>query len=127
MRRVWFATFGLIALTACGTWVRAAGDDSSRSEFFEKKIRPILTDDCYKCHSPTGGKLKGGLSLASREGLLKGGENGAAIVLGHPEKSRLIEAIHWTNKDLQMPPKTQLPESAVADLEKWVQIGRAHV
>jgi cytochrome c553 len=117
------AIIGLITLTACGAWCGAASVDSSRTEFFEKKIRPILMDNCYKCHSPAGGKLKGGLNLSSREGLLKGGENGAAILPGHPEKSRLIEAVRWGNKDLQMPPKTQLPQSAIADLEKWVQLG----
>jgi mono/diheme cytochrome c family protein len=113
----------LLALTACGTWADAAVSESPRAEFFEKKIRPILMDNCYKCHSPAGGRLKGGLNLSSREGLLKGGEKGSAVVPGHPENSRLIEAIHWTNKDLQMPPKTPLSESAIADLEKWVQMG----
>src|ERR1700736_5011771 len=85
---------------------QAAVIDSSRGDFFEKKIRPILMDNCYKCHSPAGGKIKGGLNLTSRQSLLKGGENGPSVVPGHPDSSKLIEAIHWTNKDLQMPPKT---------------------
>jgi len=123
MTRTSRAILGLFVATACCQWAGAAITASPRSEFFEKKIRPILMDNCYKCHSPAGGKLKGGLNLSSREGLLKGGEKGTAIVPGHPEQSKLIEAIHWTNKDLQMPPKTQLSETAIADLEKWVQMG----
>ena len=111
--------------TLCCAPSQAAVIDSSRADFFERKIRPILMDNCYKCHSPAAPKLKGGLSVATRDALLKGGENGTAIVPGHPEKSKLIEAIQWTNKDLQMPPKTQLSEAAIADLTKWVQIGGA--
>lgn len=123
MKRDFPAILGLLIATACCQGAGAAINASPRGEFFEKRIRPILMDNCYKCHSPAGGKLKGGLNLSSREGLLKGGENGAAIIPGHPEQSKLIEAIHWTNKDLQMPPKTQLSEAAIADLEKWVQMG----
>jgi cytochrome c553 len=115
--------FGLSALILGGISTQAAIVDSSRADFFERKIRPILMDNCYKCHSPSAPKLKGGLSVASREGILKGGENGAAVVPGFPDKSKLIEAIRWTNKDLQMPPKTQLPAASIADLTKWVQMG----
>ena len=117
------AIFGLSLLTVWCNPAGAAIISSPRTDFFEKKIRPILMDNCYKCHSPAGGKIKGGLNLTSRENLLKGGENGPSVVPGHPDSSKLIEAIHWTNKDLQMPPKTQLPASAIADLEKWVQMG----
>src|SRR6266516_1875874 len=62
-------------------------------EFFEKRIRPVLTEKCYKCHSASAEKIKGGLLLDSREGMLKGGESGKpAIVTGEAERSRLIEA-----------------------------------
>jgi hypothetical protein len=123
MSRKLIAIFAALVVTALGTEGRAAISSSPRGDFFEKKIRPVLMDSCYKCHSPAAGKVKGGLNLTSREGLVKGGENGAAIAPGHPEKSKLVEAIHWTNKDLQMPPKSQLPESVIADLEKWVAMG----
>ena len=92
-------------------------------EFFEKRIRPLLSDTCYKCHSEKAEKLKGGLMLDSREAMLKGGDTGPALVPGNPEKSLLIEAIHWTNSDLQMPPKKRLPAAQVADLEAWVKAG----
>src|SRR6266536_1706626 len=75
-------------------------------EFFEKQVRPVLVERCYKCHSASSEKLKGQLRLDSREGMLKGGESvQPSIAPGQPEKSRLIEAIHYGNPDLQMPPK----------------------
>ncbi len=93
-------------------------------EFFEKKIRPLLVEQCYKCHSTAAGKSKGELLLDSRDNLLKGGENGPSIVPGDPEKSRLIEAVRYSNPDLQMPPKGQrLSAEQVADLVEWVKMG----
>src|SRR5690349_3699494 len=92
-------------------------------EFFEKKIRPIFVERCYKCHSAQAEKVKGGLLLDSREGLLKGGDSGPAIVPGDPEKSRLIVALRYKDEQLQMPPKEQLPAEVVANFEKWVKAG----
>jgi Protein of unknown function (DUF1553)/Protein of unknown function (DUF1549)/Planctomycete cytochrome C len=93
-------------------------------DFFEKKIRPILTDNCYKCHSQQSEKVKGGLLLDTRAGLLKGGETGPAIVPGDPEKSLLIKAIRYKDKDLQMPPNDrQLADNQIQDLETWVKMG----
>jgi mono/diheme cytochrome c family protein len=91
-------------------------------EFFEKKIRPIFVEHCYKCHGTTE-KLKGGLNLETREDLLKGGDTGPAIVAGDPEKSRLIEAVRYKNQELQMPPKSPLSGEQVRDLEAWVKMG----
>src|SRR5262245_47295932 len=71
--------------------------------FFDGKGRPILAENCLKGHSHQAGKFKGGLSLDSRSGVLKGGESGAAIVPGHPEKSLLIQAVRGSD-DLSMPP-----------------------
>src|SRR4051812_15781664 len=68
-------------------------EDPSGADFFEKRIRPVLTQQCYRCHSQGAEKLKAKLYLDSRAGMLKGGDNGPAIVPGHPEKSLLIEAI----------------------------------
>src|SRR4029077_18324493 len=79
-------------------------------EFFEKKIRPIFVERCYKCHSTQAEKVKGGLSLDSREGLLKGGDSGPAIVPGDPEKSILIKAIRQTD-ELRMPVKKKRPNT----------------
>jgi hypothetical protein len=93
-------------------------------EFFEKHIRPVLIDHCFKCHSmEEGKKVKGGLALDSRDALLKGGESGPAIVPGNPDKSPLITAIRYTEHDLQMPPKDPLPKEVVAKFEQWVKMG----
>jgi len=92
---------------------------SPEADFFEKKIRPLLADRCYSCHSREANKRKGGLLLDSREGLLKGGESGPAAAPGDPEKSLLIRAVRY-GEDLKMPPKGKLPESAVADLAAWI-------
>ena len=92
-------------------------------EFFERKIRPLLVEQCYKCHSAEAEKVKGGLLLDSREGLLKGGDTGAAVVGGDVEKSLIIEAVRYQNEDLQMPPKKKLSEQQIKDLEAWVKLG----
>ncbi|MDB5331713.1 MAG: hypothetical protein JWP03_2864 [Phycisphaerales bacterium] len=111
---------GLSAAPGSG---EAAPSDPAGVAFFEKKIRPLLVQQCYKCHSATSEKLKGGLYLDSRDGALAGGETGPAVTPGHPEKSLLIEAVKYSNSDMQMPPKNRLPTSAVADLVQWVQMG----
>src|SRR6185436_11490441 len=91
-------------------------------EFFEKKIRPIFVERCYKCHSAQAEKVKGGLLLDSRDGLLKGGESGPAIVPGDPEKSLLIRAIRQTD-ELRMPVKEKLPDEQIADFVSWIKMG----
>lgn len=107
----------LAAIFALASVLRADDD------FFETKVRPVLAEHCYSCHSAASKKLKAELRVDSREALLKGGETGPAIVPGSPEKSRLITAIHFTDPDLQMPPKGKLPAAAIADLEVWVKNG----
>ena len=103
--------------------VRAADPPQEAIAFFEQKIRPILVDHCYECHSVESTKIKSGLLLDSRDSLLKGGDTGPAIVPGDPEKSLLIIAVRRTNKDLQMPPKQKLTSTQIADLEAWVKMG----
>ena len=90
-------------------------------QFFENKIRPLFANNCWECHSEK--KHKGNLILSSRETILRGGDSGASIVLGAPNKSLLIEAIKHTNTSLQMPPKKKLGKQAVADLEQWIRLG----
>src|SRR5215468_1502067 len=83
----------------------AAEPTKAQLDFFESKVRPIFADNCYKCHSPAKGKIKGGLELDWKGGWEKGGDSGASIVPGDPEKSLMIKAIRYTDPDLQMPPK----------------------
>src|SRR5580693_7948383 len=98
--------------------VRAADPSPAQLQFFENKVRPILVNNCYKCHSRQAEKLKGNLSVEFRESLLKGGETGPAVVPGKPEDSLLIKAVRYTDPDLQMPPKDQkLSDQQIADLE----------
>ncbi|HEY1171214.1 MAG TPA: PSD1 and planctomycete cytochrome C domain-containing protein [Verrucomicrobiae bacterium] len=116
------AVIFVAVLSLLGGEVQAKELTSAEVDFFEKKIRPIFIEQCYKCHSATE-KIKGGLSLESREDWLKGGDTGAAIEPGDPEKSRLIEAVRYKNRDLQMPPKNPLSEAQIRDLETWVKMG----
>jgi len=101
----------------------AAGPPPDSAEFFEAKVRPVLVEHCYKCHSAGAKKLKAGLRVDGRAHLLKGGDNGPSLLLGDPAKSRLIEAIRYGNSDYPMPPVGKLPAAAIADLEAWVKAG----
>ena len=98
-----------------------AGADAG-TDFFEKKVRPVLVERCYECHSAEQ-KIKGGLRLDSREGWLQGGDSGPAAHPGAPEKSLLVEAVHYANRDMQMPPKQRLPKEEISVLEEWVRMG----
>jgi cytochrome c553 len=91
--------------------------------FFEKKIRPVLVEHCYKCHSADAEKIKGGLTLDTREGTRAGGDSGAVVVPGSPEKSKLIQSLKTKDPDLAMPPKGKLPDAVIADFEAWVKMG----
>jgi hypothetical protein len=95
-----FWVWGAVALAAAlpsRAEQAVAGASPGDLEFFEKKIRPVLAQSCYKCHATTSQKVKAGLLLDSREGMLKGGETGPAVVPGKAEKSLLIEAVRWTD------------------------------
>jgi hypothetical protein len=113
----------LAGLAAAEAAPQAAPDDAAAVEFFEKKVRPVLVDRCFSCHSAGAQKLKGGLRLDSLEAALKGGDTGPALVPGKPEKSPLVEAITYQNIDFRMPPKGKLPPEQIADLTQWVKLG----
>src|SRR5258706_6108507 len=121
--------FGLLLPLAWTVFVAAANSalipsiDKAGVEFFEKNVRPVLVERCYSCHSAQAKKLKGKLLLDTRQGVAKGGENGPAISGRDPEQSRLIQAIRWTDPDLQMPPKEKLSDQQSAALERWVRMG----
>ncbi len=95
-------------------------------EFFENKVRPLLADKCYRCHSAEAkekGKLKAGLYLDSLSGHLKGGDSGSALTPGDPEKSFLVEAVNYRNEDMEMPPKGKLNDEQIKIITDWVQMG----
>ncbi|MFM7242499.1 MAG: c-type cytochrome domain-containing protein, partial [Opitutia bacterium] len=100
--------------------------DPAGLEFFEKNIRPIFSEHCYKCHSAAEGASKGGLIMDSRAALLTGGDQGPAVVPGNLKKSLLLVAVHQEDPELSMPPRKsgpKLSDAKIAALEKWVLMG----
>jgi mono/diheme cytochrome c family protein len=121
---------GLLPALLAGCWLLvlptgpAFADErrprSAAEDFFEKQVRPLLTENCQQCHGPR--KQRGGLRLDSRPGLLSGGDSGPAIVPGKPEQSLLIKAVHYTGEP-KMPPKARLNKQQIAALVEWVRQG----
>jgi hypothetical protein len=102
---------------------RLFGAESDDAEFFEKKIRPLLVERCYECHSAEK-KIKAGLRLDTREGWMQGGDSGPAVVAGNVDQSPLIKAVRYTGVEFEaMPPKSALPRDEIALLEEWVKRG----
>jgi hypothetical protein len=110
----------VLTIAALAWSTRVFADDGL--DFFEKKVRPLLAERCLECHSPEK-KVKGGLRLDTREGWMKGGDTGPAIAPGEPDKSLLITAVRYKDRDLQMPEKRKLPDEEIAILEQWVKLG----
>ncbi len=67
--------------------------DQEGIAFFEKRIRPVLVEHCFECHSSGLKKSKGGLRLDSKREALAGGDSGTVIVPGKPDESLLIDAV----------------------------------
>ncbi len=113
----------VIALSLLGP-PEEAGQDYV--DFFEEKIRPVLAERCYQCHSAEAarrGMLMGKLQLDTRKGVQRGGSRGSVVVAGRPDQSMLIEALEYTNPNLQMPPGGKLPDEVTADFVQWVALG----
>ena len=96
---------------------------ADENRFFESKIRPVLSEKCYECHSSKSSKIKGGLRLDHIELILHGGDSGPAIVQGNPAESLLVQAIRYDDQDFHMPPKEKLPKQVVQDFERWIAEG----
>ena len=97
--------------------------DSTGVDFFESKVRPVLAEHCYKCHSAAGKSPKGGLRLDTSDGMRKGGDTGPAVVPGDLEASLLLKAVNYDDDVLKMPPKGKLPRASIATLAQWVREG----
>ena len=96
---------------------------ADESAFFEKKIRPVLVEKCYSCHTAETPKgAKGGLVLDTKAGMLKGGEAGPAVTAGNGKKSPIIKAMKGDELN-PMPPKEKLSADVIADFEKWIAMG----
>lgn len=115
--RLWLMFAGSAGLTAAAT--------PEQVEFFESRIRPVLAQECYECHSEAG-KQKGGLLLDSRPGWQAGGDSGPAVVPGQPAASLLLQSMRHEHADLKMPKNgAQLDPSVLADFEAWIAAGAA--
>ncbi|MFI5457619.1 MAG: PSD1 and planctomycete cytochrome C domain-containing protein [Isosphaerales bacterium] len=119
--RFFLQTFfaAICAMVATSAW---AGTDEATA-FFESRIRPVLVEHCYKCHSGRTRAPKGGLRLDSGEALLRGGGNGPAIVPGKPDDSLLIKALSHEGDVPEMPPDEKLPDRVLADFRRWIASG----
>ncbi len=113
---------------AHGSWLASAGaaegdaaaePTAEQIAFFEKKIRPILVENCQKCHASE--KQSGELRLDSRDHLMVGGDSGPTVVPGKPEESLLIEAVKY--ESFEMPPSGKLKDAEIDALTEWVRIG----
>jgi hypothetical protein len=105
-----------LALGAAPLW--AAGDDLA------EKAVTLLDSHCFKCHSHSAGKNKGGLVMDSLAGLTTGGDGGAALIPGDPAKSLFLQNILSTDPEVMMPPKgDRLTKEEVTLLQDWVKSG----
>ncbi|HEV8000794.1 MAG TPA: PSD1 and planctomycete cytochrome C domain-containing protein [Planctomycetaceae bacterium] len=119
----WCCAVAIVGTGVALAAVRAGAESPSGAsvEFFEKRVRPVLVEKCQRCHGRES--PKGGLSLVSREGLLKGGESGPVVNPGHPEKSELVRAINYEADGFQMPPTGKLDTDSIGALTEWIRAG----
>lgn len=100
-----------------------AEGNQAKIDFFESKIRPVLIEHCYECHSASSGDPGGELRLDTAALLKKGGTTGPILQADAPEKSLLLKALSYDDNALQMPPTGKLPENVLADFRTWVEQG----
>ncbi|MCC9606161.1 PSD1 and planctomycete cytochrome C domain-containing protein [Blastopirellula sp. JC732] len=113
-------TLAILSLFACSAAAFAEESiDVEHLKFFESKVRPLLASKCVSCHNAE--KQKGELRLDSLDGMLQGGESGAALVPGKPDESLLIDAINYTS--YEMPPTGQMSADSIEILTRWVKMG----
>jgi hypothetical protein len=111
----------LLSLLAAGEPAVGAEPTPEQVRHFETSVRPLLVEQCQKCHGEK--KQFAGLRLDSRAAILAGGDAGAAIVPGKPAESLLIRAVRQVDDDLKMPPKSKLTDRQITDLVRWVEMG----
>ena len=121
MRHCWIF-YSVLASVSVSVYSHASADEGV--EFFEQKIRPVLVQHCYSCHSVgarDAKKLQGGLFLDSAEGTLAGGETGPSLVKGKSAESHLMKALRYDG--IEMPPSGKLSDEILADFAKWIDMG----
>lgn len=119
---------GLIVFFVGGALFRPAYADpaydeptAEQIEFFEKRVRPVLVEHCYECHSGDARRLEASLRLDSRAAVLAGGDSGPSVIPGDADSSLLIQSIRY--ELYEMPPRGRLPDETIQDLVKWVEMG----
>jgi hypothetical protein len=115
-----FRVCSIIGLCLAALSAPAQEHTAAQAAFFETKIRPVLLENCSKCHGAR--KATNGLRVDSRDGLIKGGEHGPAVVAGDPDNSLLVRAVQYQG-ELKMPPGKPLSAEVVTDLERWIAEG----
>jgi len=113
--------FSVAPLVAQQPAPKPVAADPAAVKFFETKIRPLLNDQCMKCHGEK--KQKGGLRLDSLQAALQGGDGGAAVTPHDVPRSLLFKAVTYDDQDLQMPPDAKLEPAEIEDLKKWIEMG----
>ncbi|MEM6688680.1 MAG: PSD1 and planctomycete cytochrome C domain-containing protein [Planctomycetota bacterium] len=118
-----FLVSQFLLASSLGLWARADEKLSQveRLEFFEKEVRPLLSEHCFECHSTKAERLEANLLLDSREGHLRGGDYGPAIIPGDADGSSLIESVRY--ESYEMPPTGKLPDEDIEKLVRWVNMG----
>ncbi len=111
-------TLGTISVCAVSS---AAEPTAEELDFFENRIRPVLVKHCYECHTPDAKTVQGNFLLHTREGLLKGGDSGPAIVPSDNEEGTLLESLRY--ETFEMPPSGKLSNRVINDFEKWIEMG----
>ena len=129
----WVGVAAVLVLLVAGTCLRATAGEADATkaagqpfspeatDFFESRVRPILVDQCIKCHGPK--KQSSSLRLDSREAVIKGGDSGPSLVPAKPDESLIVQAVAHTHEELKMPPSGKLPEASVAIIRQWVALG----
>ncbi|HVX11671.1 MAG TPA: PSD1 and planctomycete cytochrome C domain-containing protein [Pirellulales bacterium] len=124
MRRMFSgACLLLLAATVGGA---AESTQTGRAIDFNRDIRPILSNNCFKCHGPDAGERKAGLRLDVRDHALRAADSGTlAIVPGKPDESELVRRV-FAHDDDQMPPadsNKRLTDAEKALLKEWIAAG----
>lgn len=121
---VWFVWAGLLCSNVTPTAAQSpTPGQADEIEFFERRIRPLFARHCYECHSSKTGPENGQLILDSPAGIRRGGSRGPLFVAGKPEDSLLIQAVSYSNPDLEMPPESRLSKESVQRLKTWITRG----
>lgn len=130
MNVMWFLRINSCAFTSfvvvvCMNVCLAIAEEEAisveQSDFFEKKIRPVLVEHCYECHAVDAKAVRGGLLVDSAAAFRTGGDSGPAVVPGDPTDGTILDALK--HETFEMPPKQKLPEQVIQDFETWITMG----